>query len=159
MKDQPVPSPIKQFYQVAIDKCQTALRKAVDVRESMAGVPDFFEKVKSIYLERLASNIDDWNGDHEFIFEFTDELEVKYEEFSTYKERIQFRNLVQANYSGKRQKLDNGSEAQEESTPSNLTLAARRNKKAQDKKASESGAAGVADKDSYAELERARAKL
>ena len=102
MREQPVPSPIKQFYQVAIDKCQTALRKAVDLQDSMAGVPGFFEQVKSLYLERLASNIDDWNEDHEFIFEFTDELEVKYEEFSAYKERIQFRNLVQANYTGKR---------------------------------------------------------
>lgn len=64
MKEQPVPSPIKQFYQVAIDKCQTALKKATDLRESMAGVPDFFEKVKSIYLERFASNIDDWYEDH-----------------------------------------------------------------------------------------------
>ena len=59
-----MPSPIKQFYQVAIDKCQTALRKAVDLQESVAGVPDLFDKAKSLYLERLASNIDDWSEDH-----------------------------------------------------------------------------------------------
>ena len=60
----------------------------------MSNMPDFYEKVKKVYFERLASNIDDWNEDHLFIFDFTERLEVKYEEFSSYKERMQFRHLV-----------------------------------------------------------------